>query len=356
MAHVLLAQLAPSVRSKLQKAGLCDARALAGMRPTVLSKEAGITHDEAVTVLQVISSSTGDTDAAGGQKAESAPLRAESALAILERQQQSVSIVTFSQALDDLLGGGVPVGCVTEFCGIPGIGKTQIGMQLALDVQIPEAVGGVAGSAIYIDTEGSFVIQRAQQMAGALLKHLQEICRNNAEISSLTVEAILDKILYYRVHDVAEQLALINVLPAYLTANPEQRVKLVVLDSVAFHFRHGFVDMAHRSRVLQALAQQLHELASTFGMAVVVTNQVTTKFRDGNAGSFLVPALGESWAHAVTNRILLYPDSSGSSIRQAMLYKSPSRPSGTAPFHIGSSGVRDVKRASEARKRKLEQT
>ena len=40
-----------------------------------------------------------------------------------------------------------------EFCGIPGIGKTQLGMQLAVDVQIPVAFMGLGSEAIYIDTE-----------------------------------------------------------------------------------------------------------------------------------------------------------------------------------------------------------
>ena len=31
-----------------------------------------------------------------------------------------------------MLGGGVPVGKITEFCGAPGIGKTQIGYVLTL--------------------------------------------------------------------------------------------------------------------------------------------------------------------------------------------------------------------------------
>lgn len=41
---------------------------------------------------------------------------------------------------------------MTEFSGVPGIGKTQIGIQLAVDVQIPLEYYGVGGQAIYIDT------------------------------------------------------------------------------------------------------------------------------------------------------------------------------------------------------------
>ncbi len=46
-----------------------------------------------------------------------------------------------------MLGGGWPRGEVTEVCGIPNTGKTQMCIQLALDVQIPTSMGGVQGEA-----------------------------------------------------------------------------------------------------------------------------------------------------------------------------------------------------------------
>lgn len=76
---------------------------------------------------------------------------------------------------DELLGGGVCVARMTEFCGAPGVGKTQLGMQLCLNVQIPEQCGGVGGDAVYIDTEGSFIVERVCDMAEALEQHLQHL-------------------------------------------------------------------------------------------------------------------------------------------------------------------------------------
>lgn len=35
-------------------------------------------------------------------------------------------VVTFSAALDALLGGGLPLRALTEVAGTPGIGKTQL--------------------------------------------------------------------------------------------------------------------------------------------------------------------------------------------------------------------------------------
>lgn len=45
-------------------------------------------------------------------------------------------------------------------------------MQLAVDVQIPECFGGVAGEAVFIDTEGSFMIDRVVTLATACIQHL----------------------------------------------------------------------------------------------------------------------------------------------------------------------------------------
>jgi len=46
------------------------------------------------------------------------------------------------------------------------------------------------------------------------------------------------------VRDLSEQIAVINVLPAFLEEHKD--VRLVVLDSIAFHFRHSIDNMAKR--------------------------------------------------------------------------------------------------------------
>ncbi len=52
------------------------------------------------------------------------------------------------------------------------------------------------------------------------------------------------------------------------------QVALVIVDSVTFHFRQDFDDMAGRARVLAGLAQQAAELAEAHDVAVVYMNQV----------------------------------------------------------------------------------
>lgn len=45
---------------------------------------------------------------------------------LINDSQLQQPIVTFSERLDELFGGGIPIGKLTEFCGAPGIGKTQL--------------------------------------------------------------------------------------------------------------------------------------------------------------------------------------------------------------------------------------
>ena len=45
------------------------------------------------------------------------------------------------------------------------MGKTQIGIQLTINAQRPLAWGGLGGHAVYVDTEGSFTADRAEDMS-----------------------------------------------------------------------------------------------------------------------------------------------------------------------------------------------
>lgn len=78
--------------------------------------------------------------------------------------------------------------------------------------------------------------------------------------------------------------------------------------------------------------------------------QVTTRVsRDGNSeedNAKLVPALGDSWAHACTNRVILFWEGSE---RRAHLYKSPRLPVGTASYDVTADGVRGVRRTGTKR-------
>jgi RAD51-like protein 2 len=177
------------------------------------------------------------------------PQTAASILSLQYSQQsqhglKSRPIITFAQAVDSLLGGGIQPKEVTEIVGSPGVGKTQLAMQLCVDAHLPMAFGGVEGESIYIDTEGSFSPERCWDMAKALYDHLQgSVRRSNGRKqlpSEFSVESILDSIHVFRVLDETSQNCTIQTLPDFIEERNKMGrhcVKLVVIDSIAFHYR-----------------------------------------------------------------------------------------------------------------------
>lgn len=90
---------------------------------------------------------------------------------------------------------------------------------------------------------------------------------------------------------------------------------------------------------------------------VVLMNQVTTKLGGGSSeaaagaadvAARLVPALGDSWAHAATSRVILHWHQGR---RHAFIYKSPRYPAASAEYAVTKEGVRPARAASGSSKR-----
>ncbi|KAF5916017.1 hypothetical protein HPG69_003091, partial [Diceros bicornis minor] len=213
--------LSPAVRVKLVSSGFQTAEELLEVKPSELSKEVGITKEEALETLQIIRRECLTNKPRYIGTAESA--KKCTALELLEQEHTQNFIITFCSALDDILGGGVPLTKTTEICGAPGVGKTQLCMQLAVDVQIPECFGGVEGEAVFIDTEGSFMVDRVVDIATACIQHLQLIAGTHLgeehpkALEDFTLENILSHIYYFRCRDYTELLAQVYLLPDFLS-------------------------------------------------------------------------------------------------------------------------------------------
>ncbi|CAN0889839.1 DNA repair protein RAD51 homolog 3 [Linum grandiflorum] len=264
---------------------------------------------------------------------------AQNAWDILHEEESMTRITTSCADLDNILGGGISCKEVTEIGGLPGIGKTQLGIQLAINVQIPPSCGGLGGKAIYIDTEGSFMVERVLQIAEACTEDMTEYRSFlGKDVQACQVEMgakdFLENIYYFRACSCTEQIALVNYLDKFISEH--HNVKIVIIDSVTFHFRQDFDDFAQRTRVLSGMALKLMKLAKKFNLAVVILNQVTTKIIQGSFHLSL--ALGDSWSHSCTNRLILYWNGDQ---RYAYIDKSPSLRSASAPYSVTSRGIRN---------------
>ncbi len=243
---------------------------------------------------------------------------------VLEMRQRVGKITTGSKKLDELLGGGVETRAVTEAFGEFGSGKTQLGHQLCVNVQLKPEMGGLEGKAIYIDTEGTFRSERVSDMAAAVGLDPREALRN---------------IFYVRVFNTDQQIAMVKKAEELAEKEP---VRLVVVDSLMAHFRAEYIGremLAERQQKLNRHLMDLHLLADSFDLAVYITNQVQADpsmfFGDPTR-----PIGGHVLGHAATTRI--YLRKSKAPRRIARIYDSPLLPEREAVFVITVDGIRDL--------------
>lgn len=274
---------------------------------------------------------------------------ANSALELLKQAQMQQPVMLPCDGLNNILGNALrPGGAILELCGLPGTGKTQFCMQLCAAAQIPLMAGSNGGTieslneAVYIDAEGSFTPERYAQICKPLLRE-----RGFSSESACALEAVLRKMHVCRTYDAAEMYATVKHLESFLKSH--RRVRSIVIDSIAFCFRHEFADnIVQRARVLTDIAATLRRYGAENNLVAVVTNHMTTKFDRATVDGvgWLAPALGETWAHQPSTQLRFERQSAfpGSApVGRATLTKSTEQAVGQrCSFFITEAGVRDA--------------
>jgi len=307
----------PKTAQKLREAGIYTLADLAMASVHELVEKVGIGEETAKKLIEAAEEALG--------------LDFLSALDYYEKRKSIERITTGSKALDELLGGGVETQSLIEAFGEFGSGKTQIGHQLSVNIQLPKEKGGLSepdnpAKAVYIDTEGTFRPERIEQMASAV---------------GLDPKEALKNIFYVKALSTDHQLNIVKKIPKLI--NDGNNIRLIVVDSITAHFRAEYVGrgvLAERQQKLNQHLRDLLKLASMYNLAVYVTNQVMAK-PEGYYGLDLVQAVGgHVLAHAITYRIFLRKGKGG--VRVARLIDAPHLPEREVTFKITDEGVRDA--------------
>ncbi|UCE13422.1 MAG: DNA repair and recombination protein RadA, partial [Candidatus Heimdallarchaeota archaeon] len=244
---------------------------------------------------------------------------------LLDEKLSKPRITTSSQQLDEILGGGISVGAITEFSGAFATGKTQIAFQLCINVQLPLEEGGLNGKALFIDTENTFSPARLAEMSYPFTED---------------PKTFLQHIFVSRAYNADHQIQIVEKADKFIKAH---NVKLIVVDSMASHFRAEFPgkdNLPRRQQILMAHAETLQRLAESYELAIMTTNQILSNPDSLFSGtSSLEPALGFAWGHRPTHRILLRK--SRGTTRIARIFDSPELAEREAVFHITPQGIRD---------------
>ena len=303
--------IGPAVATKLESAGIFDLMSLAVMSPASLADAAGVGSAVARKAIQAARTLL--------------DLGFQDGIEFSKKREDVCYITTGSKNINELLGGkGIESRAITEAFGAYGSGKTQLGLTLAVNTQLPLENGGASGKTVFIDTEGTFRPARIKQIAEGLGANPEKVLRN---------------IFVARAFNSDHQVLLLEKV-GEMIKNGEP-IKLMIIDSLTAHFRAEFAgrgQLADRQQKLNRYMHDLMKLAETHNLAVYVTNQVMAN----PAQMFGDPTTaigGNIVGHASTYRIYLRRGKKGS--RVAKLIDSPNLPDNETIFFVSNSGVVD---------------
>ncbi len=303
--------IGPAVSAKLEAAGIYDLMSLAVMTPTELGEVAGVSSSVARKAIQAARKMLELGFVEGTE---------------YEKKREDIHYVTTgSKNFDELLGGrGVESRSITEAFGAYGSGKTQVGLTIAVNVQLPLEKGGANGKCVFIDTEGTFRPSRIKQIAQSL---------------GADPEKVLKNIFVARAFNSDHQVLLMEKVGEMIKAG--EPIKLIVIDSLTAHFRAEYAgrgQLADRQQKLNRYIHNLMKLAETYNLAVYVTNQVMAN----PAQMFGDPTTaigGHIVGHASTYRLYLRRGKKDS--RVAKLIDSPNLPDNETIFFVTNAGIVD---------------
>lgn len=304
--------IGPGTAAKLEAAGIYDLMAIAVLGPSELAELAGLGETMARKAIQFAR--------------KTMDLGFSSAYDYAEKRKEIMYITTGSKNLDNLLGGkGIETKSITEAYGAFGSGKTQLGLALAVNVQLPIEQGGANGKAVYIDTEGTFRPERIRQLA---------------ERYDANSDKVLKNILVARAFNSDHQILLLDKITELIKDG--EPIRLIIIDSLTAHFRAEFTGrgmLADRQQRLNRYLHNLLKLGEQHNVATYVTNQVMAD----PAQLFGDPTRavgGNIVAHASTYRVYLRKGKKDT--RVAKLIDSPNLPDNETVFMVDAQGLKDV--------------
>ena len=166
-------------------------------------------------------------------------------------------IPTGSKILDSMLEGGYDPDIITTIYGPGGSGKTVICLLCAINIARHKKV-------VYVDTEGSFSVERLKQITGSI---------------NIDYKKILNNIVFLRPTSFEEQKKSFEKLKDIIT----DKIGLVIVDTIAMLYRLELgknEDIYEVNRDLGKQIAYLSEITRKKHIPVLVTNQVYADFED----------------------------------------------------------------------------
>lgn len=163
--------------------------------------------------------------------------------------------ISTNSSIDELLNGGVEKGVITQIFGPPGSGKTNIALQLSVEVS------KTGKKVIFLDSEGGISVDRIKQIAK---DSFDEVANNIIILEPTTFEEQSDDLI---------------IAETWLKDNKDE-VELIIIDSAVALYRIEERTSSKLNKELGKQMGQLSRMARKYNIAVILTNQIYSAFSD----------------------------------------------------------------------------
>nr|XP_034840409.1 DNA repair protein RAD51 homolog 4 [Maniola hyperantus] len=170
-------------------------------------------------------------------------------------------ISTGINSLDAILRDGIPIGFITEICGLAGCGKSQLCMQLAIN-----CVQNSSTSVLCIDTKGDFSAVRIQKIL------------DSCGFSYKDMASIMLKIKVIHIWQMEDLVKLFEELKSGVLVI--ENLSLIIIDSLpSLMFQHFGDDNKIGLKLLNYFANYARSISKKMEIAIVCVN-IQTRWID----------------------------------------------------------------------------
>lgn len=334
--------IGPTSIEKLEKVGILNVMAFACRTPNLISDFTGLSSMVARKAINFAKDNLDELNLN--------PLSKYSKM-----KKETYFLKTGSTELDNLLGGGIRSGSITEAHAENGVSKSQLGITLAINTVLQ------GYKVVYLDTENAFKEDRVKTILEAKRLEFEKMWEEGVEdkisvkeiyesfedfldkkfgIKTLDEEDVFDNIIFSSVDNSSLQMLLIEDIDRL--CSEDDSIKLLIIDSLTEHFRSEFLgrgELNSRQLQINKHMSDIKRLTKRHNLAVYLTNQVMAD--PGQMfGDPIKPIGGNVYAHKLDYR--LYLKRGKQNTRVAKLIKARNLEDGECAFKVGDVGIMDI--------------
>ena len=221
--------------------------------------------------------------------------------------------ISTNSSVDEILDGGIEKGVITQIFGAPGSGKTNIALQLSVEVSKS------GKKVVYIDTEGGISVDRIKQIAK---ESFDEVSNNIIILEPTSFEEQSDDLI---------------IVETWLKENNDD-VELLIIDSAVALYRNEDRNSSKLNKELGKQMGQLSRIARKYNIAILLTNQIYSSFSEEDVNE--IKAVGGTILQYWSKVVIQLEKGELISQRVATLKRHPVFPEGKkVNFKITDKGI-----------------